>query len=63
MKALAAVEMWPVALLAFFTSIIVPCLKMIGLAYLLASVRRGSTRRPLDRTVMYRLIERCQLDL
>lgn len=56
-KTLVAVGMWPIALLVFFASITVPCLKMIGLAWLLASVRRGSTRRRRDRTVMYRLIE------
>jgi paraquat-inducible protein A len=56
-KALAAVGMWPIALLVFFASITVPCLKMIGLSYLLVSVGRRSTRRQRDRTVMYRLIE------
>lgn len=54
---LIAVGMWPVALLVFFASITVPVLKLIGLTWLLASVRRGSTRRQRDRTVMYRLIE------
>ena len=54
---LIAVGMWPVALLVFFASITVPVLKLVGLTYLLVSVRRRSTRRRRDRTVMYRLIE------
>jgi paraquat-inducible protein A len=56
-KALAAAGMWPVALLVFFASITVPCLKVIGLVYLLVSVQRSSTQRLRDRTVMYRVIE------
>jgi paraquat-inducible protein A len=49
--------MLPVALLVFFASITVPVLKLIGLVYLLLSVRRRSTRRLRDRTRMYRIIE------
>lgn len=54
---LIAVGMWPVALLVFFASIVVPVLKLVGLVYLLASVQRRSTRRQRDRTVLYRMIE------
>jgi paraquat-inducible protein A len=54
---LLEVGMWPVALLVFFASITVPVLKLIGLTWLLLSVQRGSTRRPRDRTLIYRIIE------
>jgi hypothetical protein len=37
--------MWPVALPAFFTSITVPVLKLVGLVYFLVSVRLVSTGR------------------
>jgi paraquat-inducible protein A len=50
-------DMLPIALLVFFASIVVPVLKLIGLVYLLVSVRMRSTRRLRDRTVMYRIIE------
>ncbi|WP_143271968.1 paraquat-inducible protein A [Azospirillum brasilense] len=56
-EALIAAEMWPVALLVFFASITVPVLKLIGLAYLLWTVQRGSPKRQRDRTRLYRLIE------
>ncbi|MEK0083529.1 paraquat-inducible protein A [Benzoatithermus flavus] len=54
---LLAVGMWPVALLVFFASITVPVLKLLGLAWLLITVQRGSTWRPRDRTLIYRIIE------
>src|SRR5215212_4941811 len=56
-ETLIAAGMWPVALLVFFASITVPCLKMAGLVYLLVSTRRGSLECRRDSTVMYRLIE------
>lgn len=49
--------MWPIALVIFVASVAVPFLKMIVIAYLLISVQRGSTRRQLDRTRLYRLTE------
>lgn len=49
--------MLPLALLVFFASITVPMLKLLGLVYLLFSVRRGSTWRPRERTALYRLVE------
>jgi paraquat-inducible protein A len=54
---LFAAGMWPVALLVFFASIVVPVLKLAGLAFLLLSVQLGWTQRRRDRTVLYRLIE------
>ena len=56
-KALIQLGMYPVALLVFFASITVPVLKLIGLTYLLITVRRRSNRRRRDRTVLYRMIE------
>ncbi len=56
-KALIQLGMYPVALLVFFASITVPVLKLLGLVYLLVSVRARSARRSRDRTVLYRMIE------
>jgi paraquat-inducible protein A len=49
--------MVPVALLVFFASVVVPVLKIAGLAFLLVSVQKRSTWRPRQRTVLYRVIE------
>jgi paraquat-inducible protein A len=54
---LVYVGMWPVALLVFFASIAVPVLKLSGLVYLLALVRRRSTPRLHERARLYRVIE------
>jgi paraquat-inducible protein A len=56
-KVLFDVGMWPIALLVFFASITVPVLKLIGLTFLLISVRRRSAWRLRDRTFLYRIIE------
>ena len=48
---------WPVALVIFTASILVPTLKMVALVYLLVSVQRHSTHRPLERTRIYRVVE------
>ncbi|HET6469007.1 MAG TPA: paraquat-inducible protein A [Geminicoccaceae bacterium] len=56
-KELIAGGMWPLALLVFFASILVPMLKLSGLTFLLISVQRGSTWRRRDRTLLYRIIE------
>jgi len=50
-------DMLPLALLVFFASITVPMLKLLGLGYLLISVRIGSRWRPRERTTLYRLVE------
>lgn len=48
---------WPLAILVFFASIVVPLVKLISLTFLLLSVQRGSTWRPLERARLYRLLE------
>jgi paraquat-inducible protein A len=49
--------LWPLALLVFFASVVVPLLKLMALIYLLISVQCGSRWRPYDRTRLYRLTE------
>jgi len=54
---LLAAGMWPIALLVFFASIIVPISKLVIMAYLLVSVQLKSLWHPLDRTRLYRITE------
>jgi paraquat-inducible protein A len=56
-KELIAANMWPLALIVFVASILVPILKMVFLGYLLISVRRRSRWRLKDRTLIYRIVE------
>jgi len=49
--------MWPLALVVFVASVLVPLLKLVILVYLLISVQSRSARRPRDRTRLYRLTE------
>jgi paraquat-inducible protein A len=49
--------MWPLALIVFVASIVVPTLKLIGLTLLVVSVRRHSQWRPAERARLYRIIE------
>jgi paraquat-inducible protein A len=49
--------MWPLALVVFVASVLVPLLKLTILIYLLITVQMRSTRRPGDRTRLYRLTE------
>jgi paraquat-inducible protein A len=49
--------MWPLAIIVFVASILVPILKIVILAYLLVSVQLDSVRRPLDRARLYRFTE------
>jgi paraquat-inducible protein A len=49
--------MWPLAVIVFVASVLVPIAKMVILAYLLLSVQAGSVRRPGDRTRLYRFTE------
>jgi paraquat-inducible protein A len=50
-------DMWPLALIVFIASILVPVLKIVILAYLLISVQMRSVWRPLDRARLYRFTE------
>ncbi|MBF0187813.1 MAG: paraquat-inducible protein A [Magnetococcales bacterium] len=49
--------MWPLALLVFFASVVVPVTKLIVLVFLLRSVQKRSPWRPTDRTRLYRATE------
>jgi paraquat-inducible protein A len=48
---------WPIAILIFFASVMVPLLKILGLVVLVVSVQRRSTWAPQQRTRLYRLVE------
>jgi paraquat-inducible protein A len=48
---------WPIALVIFVASILVPLVKLIILTYLLIAVQRKSCRRAVDRTRLYRFTE------
>ena len=48
---------WPLALLVFFASIVVPLAKLLSLATLLLSVRYSWRTQLLERTRLYRLLE------
>jgi paraquat-inducible protein A len=49
--------MWPLALLVFFASVVVPALKLAALSFLLVSVQRRSDWKPVRRTQLYRITE------
>ncbi len=49
--------MWPLALIVFFASVVVPLLKLISLSFLLISVPRGSNGRLGERTKLYHVVE------
>ena len=49
--------LWPLALLVFFASIVVPMAKLISLAWFLHMIRRRSGRWLRQRTRLYRLID------
>jgi len=48
---------WPIALLVFIASIVVPLLKILALAVLLYSAWRRESRLRLQRSELYRLVE------
>ena len=50
-------KMWPLALLVFVASVLVPLLKLVGIAFLLITTQRGATWRLRDRTRLYRVVE------
>ncbi|MBF0461507.1 MAG: paraquat-inducible protein A [Magnetococcales bacterium] len=49
--------LWPLALLIFFASIVVPLMKLCILTFLLLSVHYHMQWRPRERTTLYRVIE------
>lgn len=49
--------LWPLALIVFIASVMVPILKILILGFLLVSVQRQSSWRPSERTRLYRLTE------
>ena len=49
---------WPLAIIVFVASILVPMLKLTVLALLAITSQRRSPWRPLERTRLYRLVER-----
>jgi len=49
--------MWPLALIVFVASVVVPLAKLLVLSFLLISVQLGSRWRPADRTRLYRVTE------
>jgi len=49
--------MWPLGLVVFMASVLVPLMKLVILVYLLVSVQMRSTRRLRDRTRLYRITE------
>jgi paraquat-inducible protein A len=48
---------WPLALLIFVASLVVPLLKLITLSYLLISIQRGDSQRPYERMRLFYLTE------
>lgn len=50
-------DLWPLALIVFIASIVIPLAKLFGLAWLLWQTRQGSPRLLRQRTVAYRLID------
>ncbi len=54
---LAVHDMWPLALIVFVASVVVPVLKIVALALLALSVQRRSDWRPRDRARLYRIVE------
>ncbi len=50
-------DLWPLALIIFTASIMVPLVKLVILMFLLITVQRKSTWRQKDRTRLYRITE------
>ena len=50
-------RMWPLALLVFVASVLVPIMKLVCLIILLVSTQRGSAAKLTDRTRLYRIVD------
>ncbi len=48
---------WPIALLVFFASIVVPLLKLVALGEILLAIARGRVRNPRQRSRLFRMVE------
>ncbi len=48
---------WPVAVVVFFASIVVPLLKLIAMGEILFAVARRSVRHPQQRSRLFRIVE------
>lgn len=48
---------WPIAVLVFFASIVVPLLKLVGLGEILYAVARKSVRHTRQRSRLFRIVE------
>ena len=48
---------WPLALLVFMASIVIPMLKLVSMGYLIATVYVGSIRHTRQRSQLFRLLE------
>jgi len=49
--------MWPLALVIFIASVLVPFLKLATLVFLLVSLHRPNLKKPMEKIRLYRLIE------
>jgi len=50
-------HLWPLALIVFAASIVLPLMKLLGLSWMLIATRRGTRRFLLGRTRLYRMID------
>jgi paraquat-inducible protein A len=50
-------DMWVLAMIIFFASIVVPVLKLITLSFILISIKKRSSWRPGDRAHLFRIAE------
>ncbi len=49
--------MWGLAMIIFFASVVVPLMKLVVLSFLLITIKKKSTWRSRDRTLLYRVTE------
>ena len=54
---LARHDMWPLAIVVFVASVVVPIVKILSLGFLAWSVERSSDWRPRERARLYRIVE------
>ena len=50
-------NLWPLAVIVFIASIVLPLLKLCGLTWMLIGIRRRSSRHLVARTRLYRMID------